>query len=169
MLLALMLIHLGCREGDPESLPPLLVYPVEKKQAAESLGSPPSIMIPTDQPPSDSRQTKISPTIWVLLNDLRAKGITRQTITARDATSLSSRLVRMDSGGRIQVYIDVDQISPELLRQLKATEVSIELTNPTLRIIQAWVPFDRIEELADRQSVTRIRPPDYGFPRSDTP
>lgn len=75
----------------------------------------------------------------------------------------------MDSGGRIQVYIDVDQISPELLRQLKATEVSIELTNPTLWIIQAWVPFDRIEELADRQSVTRIRPPDYGFPRSDTP
>lgn len=169
MLLALLLIHSGCREGDPESPSPLRDSPVEQKQEAKSLGGLPSIMIPTDRPPSDSRQTKINPTIWALLNDLRAKGITRSTITARHATSLSSRLVRMDPGGRIQVYIDVDQISPEILSQLKAMEGSIELTNPTLRIIQAWVPFDRIEELADRHSVKRIRPPDYGFPRSDTP
>lgn len=75
----------------------------------------------------------------------------------------------MDPEGRIQLYLDVDAISPELLSELQTLGVTIELTNPTLRIIQAWVPFDKIEKLADVQSVVRIRPPDYEFPRSDAP
>ena len=141
-----------------------------KNTASNSSEGTPFIVTEPDQSNvSEPCETKLNSGIQALLNELHTKNITRQTLTEQDATSLSSRLVRIDKGGRIQVYLEVEEITPALLGLLKEKEVSTELTNPTLRIIQAWVPFDRIAELAELPSVKRIRPPDYGVTRSERP
>lgn len=116
-----------------------------------------------------STDAKISSSILALLDQVHARGLTQHTITESDAKSLSTQLVRIDDLGRIQVYLDVDKVSLGLLSTLREKEVAIELSNQSLRIIQAWIPFDRIGEVAALESVRHIRPPDYGFPRSDTP
>jgi hypothetical protein len=138
-----------------------------KKMTDSSVG-PESTMSATDRSKQTGpRQTKINLSISSMLDQLRDKGVTRQTITESDAKSLSTQLVRIDKRGRIQAYIDVDAIDSDLLTNLKEKGVDIELSNASLRIIQAWVPFDRIEELAMIESVRRIRPPDYGIPRPE--
>lgn len=116
-----------------------------------------------------STDAKISSSILALLDQVHARGLTQHTIMESDAKSLSTQLVRIDDLGRIQVYLDVDKVSSGLLSTLREKEVVIELSNQSLRIIQAWIPFDRIGEVAALESVRHIRPPDYGFPRSDTP
>ena len=117
---------------------------------------------------TNSRQTKIASSFQSVLNQLREKGLTRQTITEPDARSLSTPLVRIDQGGRIQAYVEVEAINSEFLTRLKELEVDTELSDASLHIIQAWIPFDRIEEVARLDSVRKIRPPDYGIPRPTT-
>lgn len=117
---------------------------------------------------TSSRQTKIASSIQSVLSELREKGITRQTITESDARSFSTPFVRIDRGGRIQAYLEVEAINSDLLTRLKELEVDTELSDASLQIIQAWIPFHRLEEVSRLDPVRKIRPPDYGIPRPTT-
>jgi subtilisin family serine protease len=61
----------------------------------------------------------------------------------------------------IQVYIEVIEVSEVTLAELEALGVTVELTDPAQRLVQARVPVTRLEAVADLPSVRFIRLPDF--------
>ena len=119
--------------------------------------------------PTSPEQSKISATIRTLIKEMQAIGITRQNAKKRQAASLSTPFVKVDNRGYVQSYIHVKALNATFIAELEAKQVDIELTNTSLKIIQAWVPFDIIEEVARLEFVERIEPPSYGVPRPNKP
>lgn len=68
---------------------------------------------------------------------------------------------RLDSAG-LQVYIEMVEVSAATLAELQAMGVTIEVTDPKQRLVQARVPPAQLRAVADLASVRFIRLPDYG-------
>lgn len=66
------------------------------------------------------------------------------------------------TGEGLQVYIEMVEISEATLAELRTLGVTIELTDPAQRLIQARVPPAQLEAVAALSSVRFIRLPDYG-------
>ena len=109
---------------------------------------------------------KVSSSIREVLNEMEAQGMNRQNARERNAASLSNPLVKVNEEGSIQTYIHVDTFGDEEKALLEKYEVVIEVANKELGIIQAWIPFDRVNEVAQLSFVKRITPPSYGVQRT---
>jgi hypothetical protein len=68
---------------------------------------------------------------------------------------------RLDSAG-LQVYIEMVEVSAATLAELQAMGVTMEVTDPKQRLVQARVPPAQLRAVADLASVRFIRLPDYG-------
>ncbi len=113
---------------------------------------------------SDEASEKISPQIRSFLATMSEKGITRETTKERGASNLSlSSVVRVSEDGKIQTYIYLNYIDAEKVKIIESYEAIIEITNYNLGIVQAWVPFDKIYDIAQLIFVKRIRTPDYAI------
>ena len=108
---------------------------------------------------------KVSSSLRAVMGEMAARGITRQNARVRGASALSSRLVKVNEEGTIQTYIHVYPIGETEKAVLETYEVAIEIINEELGIIQAWIPFDRIDLVAQLPFVKRITPPSYATPR----
>jgi hypothetical protein len=62
----------------------------------------------------------------------------------------------------LQVYIEMVEVSDATLAELRALGVTIEVTDPRQRLVQARVPPAQLEAVAGLPSVRFIRLPDYG-------
>jgi subtilisin family serine protease len=105
---------------------------------------------------------KISSLITSILEKMKSMGVTRSNVQDTKPQTLSTPFIKVDGSGDIQVYIYVNEVNDENLAQLKALGVRIEITNAKYKIIQGWVPFDKIEEVANLSFVKKITPPSYG-------
>ncbi|MGQ4809288.1 hypothetical protein NKDENANG_02703 [Candidatus Entotheonellaceae bacterium PAL068K] len=109
--------------------------------------------------------SKVSGRLRAVMNEMQARGISRQNARELGAAALSQALVRVNEAGHIETYIYVATFGDAETEQLKAHEVSIALINEELGIIQAWIAFDRIDAVAQLPFVRRITAPSYGTPR----
>ena len=109
---------------------------------------------------------KVSPLLRSVMDQMKARGITRLNAQERGAAALSTPLVKVNAKGAIQVYIHVEPVGDAAISVLETYKVTIEIVNEELGIIQAWIPFDRIDEVAGLPFVKRITPPSYGIPRT---
>lgn len=105
---------------------------------------------------------KVSAHIRAVINEMEKRGITRQNARELGASSFSNPLVQVNEEGDIQTYIYVSTLGKEEKALLENYEVTIEIANKEFGIIQAWIPFSRIEEVARFPFVRRIAPPGYG-------
>lgn len=111
-------------------------------------------------------QDKISEPLTDVLTTIEVRGITRDNAGQKGIASLANRRVHIHSDGRIQIYVHLATYSDAEIAQLAGLELDKEVANRNLAIVQGWVPFDRIEDIAALPFVTRITPPSYGFPRA---
>ena len=109
---------------------------------------------------------KVSSLLRAVIAELLARGITRQNARERGASELSNALVRVNEDGAIQTYIYVSALGPVEIEELERMEAVIEIANEELGIVQAWIPFDRIDEVAQLPFVSRITSPSYAAPRA---
>ena len=109
---------------------------------------------------------KVSPRLRSVMDQMKARGITRLNAQERGAAALSTPLVKVNAKGAIHVYIHVEPVGYAAISVLETYKVTIEIVNEELGIIQAWIPFDRIDEVAGLPFVKRITPPSYGIPRT---
>ncbi len=79
--------------------------------------------------------------------------------SVRDAAR--ARVLRVNPQGEVQVYIMMNPVTDERVRELSARGASIEIVDTAGRRVQARVPVGRLEELAGLPFVTHIRPPFY--------
>jgi hypothetical protein len=73
--------------------------------------------------------------------------------------------VRVDPQGRVQVEVDLRAVDEAALHALEAAGLVVELSDRRHRLVQGWIPIDRLDEVAQVPSVRRVRPPDYAVPR----
>jgi hypothetical protein len=77
--------------------------------------------------------------------------------------SFDKKAMAIDTQG-LQVYIELEAFAPEVVEALETQGLSIEVVEPTLRLIQARLPLDRVEAVSQLPFVKFIRLPDYGYP-----
>ncbi|MGD8370451.1 MAG: S8 family serine peptidase [Syntrophobacterales bacterium] len=115
-----------------------------------------------DTNPGSSR---VSPNLRAMMNKMRARGITRETARQFEAPALSNSLVRVNDEGKIQTYLHVHSLGAQEKALLETYGIVIEIVNEEFGLVQAWVPFDRIDEVVTLPFVKRITPPSYGTTR----
>ena len=120
---------------------------------------------PTEAQASSEDSQKISAHLRAKMENLKLRGITRQDARPTGTEILSNLLVRVNEDENIQVYIYVDATGAEARALLEAYGVEIEIFAEKFGIVQAWIPYSRIEELAKVAFVGRITTPNYGIPR----
>src|SRR3990172_6049751 len=74
---------------------------------------------------------------------------------------IMKRISKMQSLG-----ITMENMDQENISKLESMDVKIEIVNSKFNLIQAWVPFDKVEELASLSFVRKITPPSYGILRT---
>ncbi|MDE2180252.1 MAG: hypothetical protein KGJ40_05300 [candidate division NC10 bacterium] len=70
--------------------------------------------------------------------------------------------VRLDEAGRLEVMIDMTEVTEDTLRELHARGCSIEIYDPVQHLVQAWVPMERLREVAGLPFVKFLDLPNYG-------
>ena len=166
ILFLILLLLLGCgRDSDNR-------VEADKKNSAEVDRRISSDVSITEEPTSDKNMRKdlasspgsekVSSSVRAMIAEMETRGITRQNARAFGASTLSTPLVRVNDDGGIQAYIHVHTFGADEKALLATYEVIIEIVNEKLGIIQAWIPFNRIYEVAQLPFVKRITPPSYG-------
>ena len=107
---------------------------------------------------------KLSSNLKTMIAKMEALGMTKENVSESGSSSLSTPLVKVNDEGSIQTYVHVRSFGVEEKTLLEAQDVVIEIANEKLGIIQAWIPFYRIYEVAELPFVKRITPPSYGNP-----
>src|SRR3989337_4430345 len=109
---------------------------------------------------------KISSLIMKRIKKMESLGITRENAESVYASSISDPLVKVDNSGNIQTYIYMENMNQDNISTLESMNVKIEIVNSKFNLIQAWVPFDKVEEVAGLNFVKKITPPSYGILRT---
>ena len=82
------------------------------------------------------------------------------------STNSSDDLVRFDSSGYVQVYIHLENTDESTLQQLRDLGADIEIVNLDWKKLQAWVPVEALDQIAELDVVRGITPPDYGVTKA---
>lgn len=98
---------------------------------------------------------KIAPALATVAEKLEA---------GADPQSYAQGMVRADAQGRLQVYVHLNEITPDELAALKAHGLVNIVPSPALHVVQGWVKPEDIVGLAGLPFVIRITPPSYGHP-----
>ncbi len=109
---------------------------------------------------------KISSLIMKRISKMQSLGITRENVESMYPTSISDPLVKVDKSGNIQTYIYMENMDQDNISKLESMNVKIEIVNSKFNLIQAWIPFDKVEEVASLSFVKKITPPSYGILRT---
>lgn len=114
----------------------------------------------------EKKDSKISSRIMLTVTKMKSLGMTKENASALHALSLSNPLVKVDESGNIQAYIYVQDTNKESISEIESIGVKIEIVSTKYNIIQGWIPFDKVEEVANLSFVKKITPPSYGRPRT---
>jgi Subtilase family len=111
------------------------------------------------------RSDKITPVLGEVIDEIERINVSRDNLDESGLEELSTRLVKVDSEGMIEVYIHCNEVGQENLSNLMDLGLETEVINDNLKIIQGWLPHDVIEEASELGFVDKIIPPSYGHTR----
>jgi hypothetical protein len=109
--------------------------------------------------------SKVSPLLKAVKEKLKDHQITTKIAGGVDVSGLSNSMVRVDEDGNIHTYIRVHSLGNLEEAQLESCGVKIEIVKEEYGIVQAWIPPDRLDEVAQLSFVRRIVPPGYAVTR----
>jgi hypothetical protein len=84
--------------------------------------------------------------------------------SARDA--VTTRMMRINSSGEVQVYVLVTEINDDNLKQLESAGVTLQLQDDKRRLVQALVPIERLAQVSELPFVQFVRLPTYARRRA---
>jgi hypothetical protein len=109
--------------------------------------------------------SKVSPLVKAVRDKLEDQQITTKIAGGVDFSGLSNSMVKVDEDGNIHTYIRVSSLDNLEGAQLESCGVKIEIVNEEYGIVQAWIPPNRLDEVAQLGFVQRIVPPGYAVNR----
>lgn len=122
-------------------------------------------MLPATQGVEKS-DSKVSSRVMSTIAKMKSIGMTKENASTFHTSSLSSPLVKVDESGYIQTYVYLEDTNKENVSKLESIGTKIEIISTKYNIVQAWIPFDKVEEAANFNFVTKIAPPSYGKPKT---
>lgn len=112
------------------------------------------------------RSDKVSPALGEVINEIDRVNVSRgNPDDVSGLEELSTRLVKVDADGMIEVYIHCNEIGDDNVDRLVDLGLDAEVINDDLKIVQGWLPHEVIEEASGLGFVDRITPPSYGHTR----
>jgi len=130
--------------------------------------TPPTTMTDTIRTPplSDSpAASKIASPLQRVVQHMQQDGVTAANVTARHAERYTTPLVHVDTEGRVHTAILVTTFDAQVESVLTAHQVAIDRVDAQARLVQAWIPFDRLATVAALPFVRYLRPPSYASRR----
>jgi hypothetical protein len=121
--------------------------------------------IQTPLPSGSPAASKIASSLQRVVQRMQQDGVTAANVTARHAERYTTPLVHVDSEGRVHTAILVTTFDAQVELVLTAHQVSIDRADAQARLVQAWIPFDRLETVAALPFVRYLRPPSYASRR----
>ena len=104
---------------------------------------------------------KIAAPLRQVRQRMQEDGLTAENVAVHHADTYTTPLVRVDAQGNIHAVLLVSVIDEHVLALLEEHRVRIDILHEKLRQVQAWIPFDRLEDVAALPFVRYIRPPSY--------
>jgi hypothetical protein len=117
--------------------------------------------VPIPPRSNDPVAAKIATSIRSVVQRMQHDGLTATNASARQAESYTTPLVRVDQTGSVQTLLLVTTVEPQVEVLLEQQHARIEVVDAEQRLVQAWIPFDRLEQIAALPFVQYIRPPSY--------
>jgi subtilisin family serine protease len=114
----------------------------------------------------EKEDSRLSSQLRSVLVKMKTMGVTRSNVQDFKPEELSTPLVKFNQSGDVQAYIHLLEVNEDNLNQLLSLGVTLEIARQEYKIAQAWVPFDKLEELASLDFVEKVTPPDYGKTRT---
>ena len=130
--------------------------------------APPSTMTDTIRTPPLSGSpaaSKIASSLLHVVQHMQQDGVTAANVTAHHAERYSTPLVHIDTEGRVHTAILVTMFDAQVESVLTTHQVAIDRADAQAHLVQAWVPFDRLETVATLPFVRYLRPPSYASRR----
>lgn len=115
---------------------------------------------------SPDRNPKVSPLIAEMIGALAGKDVSARGLGTPGAEDLLSSFVKVNNAGGIELYIHCTEMNESNMEQLYALGLVTEVVNDDLKIIQGWLPSEKIEEAAGLGFITKITAPSYGHTRA---
>lgn len=106
----------------------------------------------------DDPKGKLTSVLRQTLDRLDEMARTRGVPSARLAGDVQNPLVRVSPDGELQVYLKVTDTSPSVQSDLAARGARIVRVADDLKLIEAWVLPDRIQDAAVHPAVVSVRP-----------
>lgn len=113
-----------------------------------------------------SAGARIDPHLYGVVSDMRRDGVTRENARDRHSSRYSNRRVRVSDDAELQTYIYLERFGEAERAALESHQARIEVVNENLNIVQAALPFDRIDTVAHLPFVKKMTPPSYHTRRS---
>jgi hypothetical protein len=101
-------------------------------------------------------ETKVDGKIRDILEKINASGMTRSNIQDFSPEEFSTLLVKVNKQGDVQVYVYVTDVNEGNISKLKENGLQVEIVNEKYKVVQGWLPFDRVEEVSELDFVVRI-------------
>jgi len=120
----------------------------------------------TSRKASPVMNPKISRRLAKVIGNMASAVAARNGIESMSAEDFSTKLVKVDDGGNVQVYVYMSESSDENIEELKGLGLVPEVVNDNLQIVQGWIPGGSVEKAAELGFVSRITPPSYGHTRA---
>lgn len=95
--------------------------------------------------------------------------VVRQLLLNRKYTSKAvepTPFLRLKNSNSVQVYLVFKEFDEQTPDALNRYDIEIEVVNPKLKTIQAWLNVGQIEEIATNDNIVSIRKPSYANARS---
>ena len=128
----------------------------------------PTTMTDTIQTPPRSGSpaaSKIASPLQRVVQRMQQDGVTAANVTAHHAERYTTPLVHVDTEGRVHTAILVTMFDAQVESVLTTHQVAIEHADAQARLVQAWIPFDRLDTVAALPFVRYLRPPSYASRR----
>lgn len=113
-------------------------------------------VIHAQQTPSLAKPTGDDAKISSLLS-----GVLNKSKVGAKPAQLSNKMVKVNNGGEVQVYVRVSDSSAASLQGLSSAGLKIELVNSDINIVQGWIAMSAIQGLAALSGVQEITTPGY--------
>ena len=107
----------------------------------------------------------IASSLQRVVQRMHQDGVTAANVAIRHAETYSTPLVHVDTLGRVHTAILITTFDTHVESVLTTHQVAIERADAQVHIVQAWVPFDRLETVATLSFVRSLRPPSYASRR----
>jgi len=109
-----------------------------------------------------ARNSKVNEIICSTVHKIENSGVTPYNIEEYNLEEFSSSSLKVDPKGKIHTQIETIKLSlsshRKALKNLQEFDVRIEMASPSLRLIQAWIPFHKIITVASLKFVKQIQP-----------